>query len=253
MYTLRNYVKTKEEYLETLKKVADIGYRVLQTTTPGFWTAEEYKEILDSFGMCADSAYRPIEKLESDISDVLKEAKLFGTDVIRTTSIPEDLRKNAEGYERFADDINRIGELYRSNGMRLIYHFHAFEFISFPKKRGIDILLENTDPKNVYFMPDVFWLTNAGTEPSVSLEMFAGRAFYMHVKDYAIQQLEGKIENVPFFFASVGTGNLNWKGILNTAERIGIERFVVEQDECSGDVFDSIRVSYNNLRKMGIE
>ena len=72
----------------------------------------------------------------------------------------------------------------------------------------------------------------------------------MHVKDYAIRQLEGVIESVPYFFAPVGTGNLNWDGIMKTANEIGIRSFVVEQDMCDGDTFDSIRVSYENLSKM---
>ena len=97
------------------------------------------------------------------------------------------------------------------------------------------------------------WLANAGTEPSVSLKMFKGRAFTIHVKDYAIHRLEGKIEDVPFFFAPVGMGNLNWEGILKTADEIGIERFVVEQDNCIGDVFDEIKISYDNLVKMGLK
>jgi sugar phosphate isomerase/epimerase len=74
----------------------------------------------------------------------------------------------------------------------------------------------------------------------------------MHVKDYAIRQLEGAIENVPATFAPVGTGNLNWPGILKTAESIGIERFVIEQDIVEGDVFAAVKQSVYNLKKMGL-
>ena len=58
---------------------------------------------------------------------------------------------------------------------------------------------------------------------------------------------------MPFFFAPVGTGNLNWEGILKTADEIGIERFVVEQDNCIGNAFDEIKISYDNLVKMGLK
>ena len=105
--------------------------------------------------------------------------------------------------------MNAEGNACRRAGLRYMYHFHSFEWISFGKERGIDILLNETDPAAVFFQPDVFWLTNAGTEPSSSLKLFRGRAFSIHVKDYAIRQPEGKIENVPFFYAPVGTGNLN--------------------------------------------
>ena len=42
------------------------------------------------------------------------------------------------------------------------------------------------------------------------------------------------------------------QGILRTADEIGIERFVIEQDMCEGDPFEAVKVSYDNLVKMGI-
>lgn len=253
MYTMRKHTGTKEEYIETVRRIAEIGYRNLQIRTPDFFTPEEHKALMDKYSLKADSVFLPVSKVVSNIADAVAEAKVYGVDVIRTDSIPEALRSSEEGYRTFAKQLDEMGAVCRENGLRLIYHFHAFEFINFGKTRGIDILLSDTDAKNVYFMPDVFWLTNAGTEPSVSLKMFEGRAFYMHVKDYAIRQLEGIIESVPFFFAPVGTGNLNWPGIKKTAEEIGIEIFVVEQDDCEGDVFEAIKTSFDNLCAMGIQ
>lgn len=250
MYTLRDYSKTKEEYLETVRRVAEIGYRNLQVRPVTFLTVEEHKALLDKYSIKADSVYLPVGEIESCIDRAVAEAKIFGVDVIRTDSIPQEYRADEKGYRTFARELDRLGEICRRHGLRLIYHFHAFEFVTFGKIRGIDILLSDTSPENVYFMPDVFWLTNAGTEPSVSLNMFRGRAFYMHVKDYAIKKLEGKIEDVPFHFAPVGDGNLNWEGIVKTANDIGITHFIVEQDMCDGDVFEAIERSYKALSKM---
>lgn len=250
MYTLRDYSKTKEEYLETVRRVAEIGYRNLQVRPVPFLTVEEHKALLDKYSIKADSVFLPVGEIESGIERAVAEAKIFGVDVIRTDSIPEKYRSDENGYRTFAKELDRLGEICRDHGLRLIYHFHAFEFVTFGDVRGIDILLSDTSPENVYFMPDVFWLTNAGTEPSVSLRMFAGRAFYMHVKDYAIRKLEGKIEDVPFHFAPVGDGNLNWEGIVKTANDIGITHFIVEQDMCDGDVFEAIERSYKALHRM---
>ena len=254
MYTMRGYVKTLEDYKTTVTKVAEIGYKVLQMTRPAFMELSENVAFLNSLGLKADSVFKPWDKVIPEIADAVKEAEAYGCDVLRTNSIPDEMRiKGADGYREFARLMNESGKVCKDAGLRYMYHFHAFEWITFGKERGIDILLNETDPELVYFYPDVFWLTNAGTEPSVSLRMFKGRAFTMHVKDYAIKQLEGVIENVPYYFASVGEGNLNWDGIMKTANDIGIERFVVEQDMCSGDVFEAIKTSYNSLRKMGLE
>ncbi|MBR5307746.1 MAG: sugar phosphate isomerase/epimerase [Clostridia bacterium] len=251
MYTMRNHVSNAEEYKNTVARVADIGYKVLQMTRPEFMPLEENAAFLKSLGVSADSVFKPWDKVIPEIEDAKREAEAYGCDVLRTNSIPDEMRiKGADGYREFARLMNESGKVCRAAGLRYMYHFHAFEWISFGSERGIDILLNETDPEYVYFNPDVFWLTNAGTEPSVSLKMFRDRAFTMHVKDYAIRQLEGVIESVPYFFAPVGTGNLNWDGIMKTANEIGIRSFVVEQDMCDGDTFDSIRVSYENLSKM---
>ena len=253
MYTLRDYTKTPDDFKATLKKVADIGIENVQITPPGFFTVEETAQLLKDNGLKADSVFRSTRKVVDTIEQAKRDAEILGVDVLRTASIPSELRNDADGYRRYAEIMNAEGRACKAAGLRYIYHFHAFEWISFGDIRGIDILLKETDPDAVFFQPDVFWLTNAGTEASVSLKMFKGRAFFMHVKDYAIRKLEGKIEDVPFHFASVGTGNLNWPGIIRTADEMGIERFVIEQDQCEGDPFAAVKLSFDNLNKMGIK
>ena len=252
MYTLRDFVKTPDDFKNTLRRVAEIGIENVQITPPGFFTVEETAKLLKDNGLKADSVFRSTGKIVDGIEQAKCDAEILGTDVLRTDSIPNEMRNDAVGYRRFAQQMNAEGRACKAAGLRYIYHFHAFEWINFGDVRGIDILLNETDPDAVMFQPDVFWLTNAGTEASVSLKMFKGRAFYMHVKDYAIRKLEGKIEDVPFHFASVGTGNLNWPGIIASADEIGIERFVIEQDMCEGDAFDAVKLSFDNLNKMGI-
>ena len=253
MYTMRKRMKTREECDETLRRLAEIGFRSIQVTKPAFYTDDEFVGLLDSLGMKADSVFAPTGKIVEQAAAAGAQARRFGCDVLRTNSIPEELRGSADGYRKYAELLNAEGRACADVGLRLIYHFHAFEWITFGDVRGIDILLNDTDPKYVFFQPDVFWLTSAGTEPSVALKMFAGRAWSIHVKDYAIVPLEGVIESVPRRFASVGEGNLNWPGICATAKEIGIERFVIEQDETYGDEFEAVAKSFKARRAMGLE
>ena len=51
IYTVRDYIGTQEEYVATLRKIADIGYNSIQTYG---WKCsdEEHKAMLKDFGLC---------------------------------------------------------------------------------------------------------------------------------------------------------------------------------------------------------
>lgn len=250
MYTMRNCMADEKQLLETLRRVREIGYRSVQITRPAYVTIEALKRMLDEVGLSADSALGHCMKLDEEYDAILHEAEVLGTRVVRLDGIPMELAQTAEGYRTFARILEKGGRAFRAAGYDMYYHFHAFEWTNFGAERGIDILLNETTPEYVGFQPDVFWLTSAGTEPSSSLRLFAGRARYMHVKDYAIKPRTGALEDVPNCFAPVSRGNLNWPGIMKTAREIGIDHFVVEQDLCDGDVFECIKTSHDSLRAM---
>ena len=250
MYTMRNCMADEKQLFETLRRVREIGYRSVQITRPAYVTIEALKRMLDEVGLSADSALGHCMKLDEEYDAILHEAEVLGTRVVRLDGIPMELAQTAEGYRTFARILEKGGKAFRAAGYDMYYHFHAFEWTNFGAERGNDILLNETTPEYVGFQPDVFWLTSAGTEPSSSLRLFAGRARYMHVKDYAIKPRTGALEDVPNCFAPVGRGNLNWPGIMKTAREIGIDHFVVEQDLCDGDVFECIKTSHDSLRAM---
>ena len=67
----------------------------------------------------------------------------------------------------------------------------------------------------------------------------------MHLKDMA---MEGSNQ----LFAEVGEGNLEWDAILKACKAADIEWYIIEQDTCPGDPFDSLKRSLDNLRAMGL-
>ena len=249
MYTLRNFMKTPEALDETLSRVAEMGYENVQITPPAFTNAVELAKLLKSKGLKADSAICTVYKIPESIDQIARDAEVLETDVLRTDSIRQEDRSSIEGYRSFARHLNDCGKLLRQKGLDFMYHFHAFEFIDLGETRGIDILLGETDPEYVMFQPDVFWLTAAGTEPSRSLEMFRGRARYIHCKDYVIAPAKDEtLELITHASAPVGTGNLHWNEIFKTAKGMGISNFVVEDDMGVLDPFESAAISLPNLK-----
>ena len=252
MYTLRETMKTPEDYETTLRRVAEMGDTNGQLTPPAFSGAEDTQRLLEKYGLAADSAICGVYQIPERLDQIEKDAKTLKTDVVRTDSTRPEARGDTEGYKRFAAHLNLCGAELKRRGLKFMYHFHSFEFVKLGDVRGIDILLGETDPETVLFQPDVFWLTAAGTEPSRSLEMFRGRALYMHLKDYVIVQPDSAVlEETKRASAPVGTGNLDWQHILETARSIGIQNFVVEDDMGVLDPFESARQSIANMKKLG--
>ena len=54
-------------------------------------------------------------------------------------------------------------------------------------------------------------------------------------------------------FAEIGEGNLNWDGILEACRESDVEWYIVEQDVCQRDPFESMKISFENLKAMGVE
>ena len=65
----------------------------------------------------------------------------------------------------------------------------------------------------------------------------------LHLKDYVIND-----DNQPTF-AEIGNGNLDWPRIIAAADEVGCEWFIVEQDTCAGDPFDSVKASFDYLQE----
>ena len=252
MYTLREFMKTPEDLEKTFARVAEMGYKSVQITKPAF--VETYGELtaqLRRHGLQADSVICTVYSIPEQLDQIVRDAEVLGSNVLRTDSIRKEDRYSIEGYRSFAKHLNHCGKLLREKGLDFMYHFHAFEWTDFNGIRGMDILLNETVPEYVMFQPDPFWLTAAGMEPSRALELFKGRMRYIHCKDYVIRPpVDGVLEMVPRASAPVGTGNLHWAEIIETANKLGVENFVVEDDMGILDPFVSAETSLRNLEKM---
>ena len=64
--------------------------------------------------------------------------------------------------------------------------------------------------------------------------------------------VETESQAKPADFKEVGTGTLDIPKILKTALKTGVDKFFVEQDQCPGDPIDSLKLSFENLKKMSL-
>jgi sugar phosphate isomerase/epimerase len=124
-----------------------------------------------------------------------------------------------------------------------LYHNHHHEFTQYDGERVLDILARETDPNLVMFELDTYWVRRGGEDPAEYLRRLQKRCPLLHIKD-----MEPGPEQ---FFAEVGEGVLDFAGILRAAQDAEVQWLIVEQDESRRAIFDSIAISYRNLKMMG--
>jgi len=244
LYTLRDL--TAKDFAGTLKRVADIGYRFVELAGYGnLKTASEVKKVLNDNGMGVSGAHAGIEALEADLNKVLDESATVGNKNVICPWMPEDRRKDAAGWKATGAALDKIGRACHERGFEFAYHNHSFEFQKFDGKYGYDILWESSQPHLVKAELDTYWIQHGGEDPTAYINKLGRRVLVLHLKDMA--RGEGRK------FAPVGTGILDFKSILEAAEKNGVGFGAVEQDNCyDTPPLEAIKISFENLKKMGL-
>lgn len=163
----------------------------------------------------------------------------------------------AEEVKHEAARYNRIGELARKFGIKLLIHNHTAEFV--PCKDSPDapytILLNETDPELVVFQMDIGWAVVAGQKPVELFQKYPGRFVLWHVKDVACLKILPPLPDQGGRMAEarlvpVGNGEIDYGDIFKHADVAGMKHFVIEQDSAAdwGDSVAAARVSYEHLR-----
>jgi sugar phosphate isomerase/epimerase len=126
------------------------------------------------------------------------------------------------------------------------YHNHSFELVCFGERTGLDIIYQESDPCYLQAEIDTYWIQHGGGDPAAWVKRMKGRMPVVHLKDMVIAAGEQTM-------AKVGEGNLNWSAILQACREAEVEWYAIEQDVCQRDPFESLRISYENLKTMGVE
>jgi sugar phosphate isomerase/epimerase len=222
---------------QSLERVRKIGYRAVQISGTGPIEDAELARILDGEGLVCCATHEPAHRLLAEPQAVVERLGKLGA---RHTAYPYpsgETLATLEDVKSLAARLNAAGRVLHEGGKVLSYHNHHVEFRRVDGKTILDHLYEESDARYLRGEIDTYWVQYGGGDPVRWCERLAGRLPLLHMKDFAI----GK-DNQPVF-AEVGSGNLDWARIVPAAEAAGCEWYIVEQDICPGDPFDSIAKS----------
>ena len=244
LYTLRDFCKTPTDLAASLRKVKAIGYDAVQVSGVCPIDYGELKQIVDDAGVKVCCTHIPYAHMKDEPEKVIEEHHTIECKYPAIGGLPGEYR-SAEGYAKFAREATEVGKRLAEGGLRFGYHNHSFELEKFGDRTGLQILYEDSDPKYFTAEIDTYWIQHGGGDPAYWIEKCSGRIPLVHLKDMTVR-------NGKPIMAEVGEGNLNWPRVLDACKKSGVEWYIVEQDECERDPFESLAISLRNLRAMGI-
>jgi sugar phosphate isomerase/epimerase len=241
LYTLRDYLRTPADIARTLKKVAALGYQAVQVSGMGPIPETELNAILKNEGLICCATHEDGNLIRQQPETVVERLKKLNC---RYTAYPYpggvDWSK-LEDIDQMIADLDRAGAVLRQAGQVLTYHNHAIEFIPVAGTTALDYIYAKSDPKNLLGEIDTYWVQYGGGDPVAWCRKLKGRLPLLHLKDYAFTPQDEPA------MAEIGRGNLNWPEIIAAAEASGCQWFIVEQDTCPGDPFDSLKISFDYI------
>ncbi len=242
LYTLRDL--TAQDFLGTLHRVADMGYRAVEFAGYGGVPIPDLRAALDEYGLRAMGAHVPLAHFESRLSAALSELTLLGCQYAVVPWLPPERRVPDQAPD-LASSFNRFAAAAQAEGLAFAYHNHDFEFAAVPGDAAghtfFDVLVAQTDPALVGFELDLYWAAFAGVDPLALLHRLSRRAPLLHMKDMG--PAPGRAD------LPVGNGTLPWSELLPAGAAAGARWYIVEQDHPT-DLLADVERSLRYLESM---
>jgi len=253
----------RRDYQATLKAVAAIGFKTVETAGYAGQTPQALRAAFDANGLACTSAHvqargnGPEPNLSGDPGRLAADMHVLGVRHVIMPSflVPEGhtLRDpmTADDWKATAAFLNRTGAGLKREGLAFGYHNHNAEFAPLAGGTALDLLLRETDPALVQFEMDAGWVVAGGVDPVALLKAHPGRFRMMHVKDVA----KGVEPNFAFKVTTteIGRGVIDWPRLLLAADKAGVREYFVEHEPpFARPVLEMLKTSYDNLAALQV-
>lgn len=249
----------------TLRRVAAIGYKQVEFSALGFLGRDvaEVEELLQANSLTAPVGrispqlapefYRLERKQQraafmaasapehtlTNVAAAIPSARRLGQKSLVLPLLTPDRFQTMAQLESNIELLQKAGALCAAEGLKFGYHNHNWEFAPINGVIPYDLMLQETDPAEVTFQLDAYWVTKGGGDLFDYLQRFPGRFSSCHMKD--IDTAGG--------FADVGDGLIDFPRFTREALLSGAQHFFVERDGPPEPMISAAR-SYSYLQAM---
>lgn len=286
VYSIKN--RLKADPYKTLEDIASVGYKAIEMANhnayedigTGFGVPlDEFKKAVNSLNLTVIGAHiMPangkvnIEPFYKDLDHFKRIIDFYAALDATTLGIPIDFFPNLDYLKQRCEVYNTLGKLCKESGIHLLYHNHWNEFALFDGVTIFDHIMNNTDPEYLGIELDAYWQIRGLYDPAKVIRKYGDRIDILHEKDFPLERIDhlnswkNLDKTVPCNwdsfhattceddFIEIGEGMIKVQDVIDAGNEFNIPYILVEQDHTKLDELDSIKLSYNNFKKMrGLE
>jgi sugar phosphate isomerase/epimerase len=221
----------------TLDEVQSWGIKCAELAGTYKIPPADFKAQLLAHGIQPISAHFGYEQFRDHLDDVVRDAEAMGLQYAGCAWIPHNGAFDEKTCREAIAVFNHAGEVLAQHNIKFFYHTHGYEFQPYGDGTLFDLLMSETDPKNVHYEMDIFWIVFPAQDPVKLLKKFPNRFELMHLKDMkeglATGSLSGGTDvsnDVP-----LGTGQIDMPAVLKAAQEIGVKWYFIEDESPSSE------------------
>ncbi len=238
--------RNRTDFAGVLKAVAKAGYDGYEGGT--ITSEEQLQQALsarEAAGLACTACHTGIDQLADaeKVKTFIHYTKAIGTKYLITSGRGD--WKTVDEYLTAGKLLNEVGKRCCDAGVTLCYHNHHWEFKQIDGQTPFYLMLMATDPKLVQLCPDVFWVHVGGAVPVEFISCYRERIPYFHFKD-------GVTKGEKIEFRELGQGSVDLPAALKAALTTNPEWIVIEQDNSKLDPAESVKVSREYLKSLGL-
>ncbi|TKK71603.1 sugar phosphate isomerase/epimerase [Ilyomonas limi] len=251
LWTIRSYLQ--KDLIGSLSRLAKLGYNEVELFDYDgtYWGKQpkEFSKICKDLGLKIISSHYMTGRhdggklpgtLLNGWQKAVDDSAAMGVPYMICAWLYKEERTSLDLYRQLAEMLNKAGETCSKSNIQFGYHSHNFEFPPIDGVVPYDLLLQSTDKDLVKMEADLFWIIKAGVNPVDYFKKYPGRFPLWHVKD-----MESGSEQ----FAELGRGIIDFDPIFAERKTAGLQHWFVEQDQSTRDLFESLEISRDYVKK----
>jgi len=264
LFTVRDLLADNElDLAGTFEMLSDAGYAEVEiggtydSTNNVPNTAAQFRALAEQYGLKPEGMHNPggHAAWRADPEAVLNDAEALGLRYVGVASPAGGTPQTHAAYAAMAEEFNAFGAAARRRGLKFYFHNHPTDFALDGGTPIYDTLLEESDPRLVYFEMDIAWFVAGGADPYRYLREHGSSRFPLfHVKDLTFTAPPAPPANVtpdprpprttpanvnlpnrPYWLRDVGKGDIDFGTVFSALRDPRDHHYFVEHDDAPDD------------------